>query len=58
MIGDFSWWKYVLVAAVAGGALGIVLRLFFKDLAAWLDTRVLPARYLKKCGVRRRASDQ
>jgi hypothetical protein len=58
MVGDLSWWKYVLMAAVAGGAVAIALRLFFRDVAAWLDTRVLPARYLKKCGVRRRAADQ
>jgi hypothetical protein len=58
MIGDASWWWYVALAALIGGGVGIVLRLFLRDFIAWLDLRVLPARHLKKCGVRRRASDQ
>lgn len=58
MIGDLVWWKYVALAVLFGAALGIVLRLFMRDVIAWLDLWILPARHLKKCGVRRRASGQ
>lgn len=53
----FSQWEYVALIALAGGVTSIFLRSALRGLVGWLDIRLMPMRYLKKCGVRRRETE-